>query len=177
MMPQCRYENRNYVQDMRTGALARTAHGEDRFMTTLAGKGETTGDQGAADPSRTLRILLVDSHTATRTDNAAALRAKGHAVLTVDSGSAALGSLQQFPFDLVVTELLMPEMDGLELIIRIRNARHPVSILAVCDVDRPFNRVLLRHARTFGADATLARHGPPGQLADAVGRMTAGGQS
>jgi hypothetical protein len=61
-------------------------------------------------------------------------------------------------------------MDGLELIIRIRNARHPVVILAVCDGDRPYNIELLRHARTFGADATLVRPCLPGQFADAVAR-------
>jgi len=145
-------------------------------VTTSAGKNAAGGREDAADPSRTLRILLVDSHPATRTDGAASLRAEGHTVMTVDSGGAALASLQRFPFDLVVTELLMPEMDGLELIIRIRNARHPVAIMAVSDVDRPFNLDLLRHARTFGADATLARPSLPGQLADAVGRMMGGGQ-
>lgn len=145
-------------------------------MITSAGKGEASGRENAADPSRKLRILLVDCHPATRTDGAASLRAEGHTVMTVDSGGAALVSLQRFPFDLVVTELLMPEMDGLELIIRIRNARHPVAILAVSDVDRPFNLDLLRHARTFGADATLARPGLPGQLVDAVGKMMGGEQ-
>lgn len=140
-------------------------------MTSSVVKSPSAGHEDAAEPSRTVRILLVDSHTANRTDAAALLRAQGHIVMTVDGGNPALASLQQFQFDLVITELLMPEMDGLELIIRIRNAKHAVPVLAVCDADRPFNLDLLHHAHAFGANATLVRPGLPGQMADTVSRM------
>jgi two-component system, cell cycle response regulator CpdR len=72
------------------------------------------GKQGA--PRKTmLRILLAEDDEAMRTYLARALERVGYKVTAVDNGVAALPLLTDEPFDLLLTDIVMPEMDGIEL--------------------------------------------------------------
>ncbi|MDR1359690.1 MAG: response regulator, partial [Deltaproteobacteria bacterium] len=48
------------------------------------------------------------------------LQRQGHAVFCVENGRQALEALRLYPFDCLISDVLMPEMDGLELTRRIR---------------------------------------------------------
>jgi two-component system cell cycle response regulator CpdR len=62
-----------------------------------------------------IRILLAEDDTVMREYLARALERSGYAVVSVDRGTAALPLLEAERFDLLLTDIVMPEMDGIEL--------------------------------------------------------------
>lgn len=62
-----------------------------------------------------IRILLAEDDDAMRTYLARALTNAGYDVVSVDRGTAAVPFLQQERFDLLLSDIVMPEMDGIEL--------------------------------------------------------------
>ena len=62
-----------------------------------------------------LRILLAEDEEAMRTYLSRALENAGYSVVAVDRGTAALPLLQTERFDLLLSDIIMPEMDGIEL--------------------------------------------------------------
>jgi two-component system cell cycle response regulator CpdR len=62
-----------------------------------------------------IRILLAEDEDAMRTYLARALENAGYSVAAVDRGTAALPLLQAEHFDLLLSDIVMPEMDGIEL--------------------------------------------------------------
>lgn len=62
-----------------------------------------------------LRILLAEDEEAMRTYLARALENAGYSVVAVDRGTEALPLLQKEHFDLLLSDIVMPEMDGIEL--------------------------------------------------------------
>jgi two-component system cell cycle response regulator CpdR len=62
-----------------------------------------------------IRILLAEDEEAMRTYLARALTNAGYEVVAVDRGTAALPLLESEQFDLLLSDIVMPEMDGIEL--------------------------------------------------------------
>src|SRR5688572_10794537 len=62
-----------------------------------------------------IRILLAEDDEAMRTYLARALVQAGYAVDAVDRGTAALPLLEAEDYDLLLSDIVMPEMDGIEL--------------------------------------------------------------
>ncbi|WP_296676648.1 cell cycle two-component system response regulator CpdR [Novosphingobium sp.] len=62
-----------------------------------------------------IRILLAEDEEAMRTYLARALQNAGYEVIAVDRGTAALPLLEMGDFDLLLSDIVMPEMDGIEL--------------------------------------------------------------
>jgi two-component system cell cycle response regulator CpdR len=62
-----------------------------------------------------VRILLAEDDEAMRAYLTRALERVGYSVTAVDRGTAALPLLQQESFELLLTDIVMPEMDGIEL--------------------------------------------------------------
>lgn len=65
--------------------------------------------------SPNLRILLAEDDEAMRTYLDRALTSAGYDVVAVDRGTAALPLLETEAFDLLLSDIVMPEMDGIEL--------------------------------------------------------------
>lgn len=76
-----------------------------------------------------MRILVVDDEKIKRVTLADDLAARGHDVVTAADGQEALGLLEREVFNLVVTDLKMPHLDGLELLKRIKQG--PLAEVAV----------------------------------------------
>ena len=62
-----------------------------------------------------LKILLAEDEEAMRTYLARALENAGYEVMAVDRGTAAIPLLENEQFDLLLSDIVMPEMDGIEL--------------------------------------------------------------
>ena len=77
------------------------------------------------------RVLVVDDDMAVRDALEVVLRALGYAVDLVSSGAAALARLEQEPYDVVITDLLMPGMSGWVVLeeVRRRHPRVPVVVI------------------------------------------------
>ncbi len=67
-----------------------------------------------------IRLLIVDDETVIRKVLERHFAAKGYEVVTAVNGKDAITRLEQQKFDIVVTDLLMPEMDGFELLKHLR---------------------------------------------------------
>lgn len=66
------------------------------------------------------RILIVEDEAIVRKNFCYVLRNEGYEVHEASSGVQALGLINEHQFDLVVTDLVMPEMDGLKLVERVQ---------------------------------------------------------
>src|SRR5215472_1172169 len=62
------------------------------------------------------RILVVDDEKSQRDILSMILSSEGYEVFTASSGSQALKQVQKERYDLVLTDLMMPEMDGIQLL-------------------------------------------------------------
>lgn len=72
----------------------------------------------ASDPN--LRILVVDDEQLMRDLMVMSLHRLGYAVVSVDNGPAALALLEREYFDLVMLDVVMPQMDGFTLLVKLR---------------------------------------------------------
>lgn len=120
-----------------------------------------------------IRVLLVDDHPVVRTGFRLLLQS--HAELSVageaDSGEAACRSYVELDPDVVVMDLAMPGMGGLEALKRIR-AHHPdARVLALSAHDDPMHA---RRALSEGALGFLSKRGAPEALIEAVTTIAAG---
>jgi DNA-binding response OmpR family regulator len=79
-------------------------------------------------PERAARILLVDDEQSVQTLLSYPLRRDGHEVVEAGDGREALDRFSEQAFDLVVLDLMLPRLDGLEVCRRLR-ARSPVPII------------------------------------------------
>ncbi len=81
-------------------------------------------DAEAPPPGRPLHVLLVDDNRVNQRVAAAMLERRGHTVTLADNGAAALAALQGTPFDLVLMDVQMPGMDGLQATAEWRRREH-----------------------------------------------------
>jgi DNA-binding NtrC family response regulator len=77
------------------------------------------------------RILVVDDQESMRDMLADLLDMMGHEARTASGGAEALDRLQQEAIDLVITDLNMPEMDGMELTKRIKSRTPTLPVIVI----------------------------------------------
>lgn len=99
------------------------------------------------------RILIVDDYEPLRSMLGAMLDRVGHETITVSDGEEAVEVFHSEEIDVVVTDLQMPGMGGLELIARLKNGSPRPTIIAFSGAG--YHQ--LEIALAAGADATLAK--------------------
>ena len=92
----------------------------------------------------------------------------GYAVVSATDGRAAIKAFDQVAFDVVITDLIMPETDGLELIAFLKK-RHPdIPVIAISGGGLMRADYNLKFARALGAKAILLKPFPNEQLLTTV---------
>jgi DNA-binding response OmpR family regulator len=76
-------------------------------------------------------ILIIDDEESIRTVFQVALERAGYRVLTAEDGKHGLRLLERQAVDLILVDIFMPEMDGLELIFLLRKTRPACKIIAI----------------------------------------------
>jgi DNA-binding response OmpR family regulator len=119
------------------------------------------------------KILLIEDHADAREMLRDALAAAGYDVTAVADGSAGIEAQRRAPADLVVTDLFMPEKEGLETITELRRKFPQTRIIAISGGSRLRVQQIdhLATAREIGADDVLSKPFDPAQLVDAVQRL------
>lgn len=102
-------------------------------------------------------ILVIDDDASVREVVSEMLRLEGHEVTIAENGRDAIPLLSAHEFDLVITDLIMPEKEGIETISEIRRTDRRIPIVAISGGGRLGPGDYLETARYIGADATLAK--------------------
>ena len=100
-------------------------------------------------------ILCIDDEDSVRMTCQFALEQAGYRVLTADNGKHGLHLLEHQAVDLILVDIFMPEMDGLELIPLLRKTRPANKIIAISGRSDRSNH--LDTAKYLGAHATLKK--------------------
>lgn len=95
------------------GAVPVSAEVARRFVTSVQPISERETDSAASLPSR---ILVVDDNASNRDLLKRRLERQGHAVVLAENGSSALAIVKQTQFDLVLLDLLMPDISGFDVL-------------------------------------------------------------
>ncbi len=128
-------------------------------------------------------ILLVEDQAEVRSAVRRVLQRMGHAVFEACDGGEALRSLQGHAVDLVITDINMPGMDGIELILETTERWPDLPVIAISGGGLLPKESLLADARTLGVVTTLAKPVDVAMLQTAVAdalarpRSTGPGQS
>lgn len=113
------------------------------------------------------RLLVVEDSMTMRAFMVAALESQGYEVKTAKSGFEALKVLAQDQFDLIVTDVNMPDINGLELVrfVREKSSRKQTPLIIVSTDGRDRDR---ERGLKLGANHYLTKPFTPEQLQEAV---------
>lgn len=103
------------------------------------------------------RILVVDDDPSLLRMVHHILADGGFLVIGVAGASDALARLESGGIDLVITDIIMPEMEGIEFIQAIKAKLPRLPVIAMSGGGRSHNTGLLHFAHELGADAILAK--------------------
>jgi CheY-like chemotaxis protein len=119
------------------------------------------------------RILVVDDDATLLSLLTTLLRHQGHSVDDAGNGAEALAVMQTAPYDLLITDMNMPVMTGLELISECRGLYPNLRSIAISGGDSTGNIDSLTTAGILGAEETLYKPFTVDDLLGAVERCLA----
>ena len=102
-------------------------------------------------------ILVIDDEEPVRTVLRQMLEKEGYKVEEAPDGAVGLSLLQDHPIDLVITDLFMPEKEGIETMREVQKSFPQVKIIAMSGGGRMGKLDFLPMAESFGAQRTLAK--------------------
>ena len=101
------------------------------------------------------KVLLIDDDKMVRESLAIVLEAEGYSVAMAGDGRIGLQQAQSFVPDLVLTDIIMPNMEGIEFIVELRRTNGTLPIIAMSGGGRTGNIDFLRCAQRLGATCVL----------------------
>lgn len=114
------------------------------------------------------RILVIDDDETIRSVFKRFLDGKGYEVVVAGDGRQGLRLLEEAPVDLVITDIMMPETDGLEVVMAIRGKEANVPVVAISGGMHAMPMDFLPMAKKFGACDVLYK---PVELDDLLGAV------
>jgi CheY-like chemotaxis protein len=113
------------------------------------------GDEPAEREGK--RILIVEDDEQVREMIRQVLEMEGYHVLEASDGRHGIRLCREDPADLLITDIFMPEKDGLQVIREIRLDRPNAKIIAISGGGETVAGDFLRHASIFGADRVFSK--------------------
>ena len=103
------------------------------------------------------RILLVEDDAGVRATVRIVLKRMNHDVTEAADGAAAIRRVEAEAFDLVITDVIMPEVEGLEVVRAVRARLPGCPVIAMSGGGRIAKEEILDWAAKFGARHVLAK--------------------
>jgi CheY-like chemotaxis protein len=113
-------------------------------------------------------ILIVDDNERLRATLDRALSQAGYLTMTAADGGVALRMLMDVEVDLVITDIYMPEMDGIELLSRILDRMPHAKVIAMTAGGSLVREELLDDARMLGAVRVISKPFTTDELMEVV---------
>jgi CheY-like chemotaxis protein len=108
-----------------------------------------------------VRILVVDDELSIRVLFRKVLERAGYEVVEAANGEAAMSRIREGRISLIITDLVMPDQEGVETIRRLRESYPEIKVIAMSGA---FGGRLLRTAELLGAQATLMKPVSPATI-------------
>ncbi len=118
-------------------------------------------------------LLLVDDNVQLRELLAEALADAGHQVIQAGDGRTAIRLLRERTFAAVVSDMIMPEADGAEVMAAMRGQQPRPRLVIISGGGSIEPMRYLQMARVLGADEVLQKPFPPSQLIELLARLLA----
>jgi signal transduction histidine kinase len=131
------------------------------------------GAEADEAPLAGLRVLVVDDNRVNRLVGVRTLEAMGASAEAVEGGEAAIEAVQAAPFDLVLMDINMPDMDGLEATRRIRALPGPAAAVPVIALTADVMRHQQATYFAAGMNGVAPKPFSPAQLLEEVLRIAA----
>jgi DNA-binding response OmpR family regulator len=125
-----------------------------------------------AHPSGPSRVLLIDDNVDLTSMLSLCLQADGVDVMVAADGEAGLALMRDRPVDIVVTDLFMPDKDGIETIVELKKRYPDVKIVVMSGFTSIGGTDYLGVARELGAVTTLKKPFDPAELSKVVRELT-----
>ena len=114
------------------------------------------------------RILVIDDEELVRFTLKQALQKAGHEVVEAADGNDGITFIKRSRFDLIITDIIMPEKEGIETIVELRRDDPDLKIIAISGGGRTGNTDYLELAQKLGAQQVLQKPFARQELLDAV---------
>ena len=121
----------------------------------------------------TPHILVIDDEEPVRVVLRQMLEKEGYGVEEASNGAVGMELLRDHSADLIITDLFMPEKEGIETMIEVRKYFPQVKIIVISGGGRSGTLDFLPMAESFGAQRTLAKPFERKELLDAVRQVLA----
>jgi DNA-binding response OmpR family regulator len=116
------------------------------------------------------RILVIDDDEPLLMTLEALLTAAGHAVVTASDGLKAEQLFRAEPFEVIITDIVMPDREGLETITKLRREYPEVPVIAMSG-GATNSKMYLELAAKLGARRTLSKPFTAAALYEAIGAV------
>lgn len=116
-------------------------------------------------------ILLIEDDNELREMLRTALLRKDYTVVEAANGKEALINFKPSVTDLVVTDLIMPEEDGLKVIMKIKELRPTIKVIAISGGGKAGPGSYLNIAKAMGANITFSKPFSVNDLIASVGKL------
>jgi CheY-like chemotaxis protein len=124
-----------------------------------------------------MKVLVIDDDHLVRYTLSKILQRNGYDVTTASDGKRAMTVFRDARPDVVITDIIMPEQEGIETILKIRSERPEVKIIAISGGARNRNLGYLGMAEAFGADDVISKPFEAEELLSRLARFDLGASS
>lgn len=118
-----------------------------------------------------VKVLVIDDEKDVREMARRTLESEHHTIFEAADGIDGIKAFQEHQPDVVVTDIIMPNADGLEVISRILEINPKAKIIAISGGGRIAGNTYLKYARKFGVTAVLSKPFSPEQLLSLIRDM------
>ncbi|MGN7437981.1 MAG: response regulator [Alcanivorax sp.] len=115
-----------------------------------------------------LKVLVADDQKMTRMMVEKLLTDRGCDVTTVSDGRQAIAFAKEEAYDLIITDIMMPEIEGIEVVSEVINENIDVKVIAMTSEGNVGHTSFLKIAETHGASGSIRKPFTPEELIEKI---------